>query len=107
MKKKIILLPMAIFALLIYTAACAQQAGSAAQHTDTATVVVSGGNAVVIAIQKTSSLNSRIVSRSIGDTSNYTPIGNLTPPASFAAFRAIAGDSVIRGLKKNKKTFLR
>jgi hypothetical protein len=110
MKKKIILLPMAFFALLIYTGASAQQAntatqqtGTAAQHTDTATVVVSGGNAVVIAIPQTSSLNSRIVSRSIGDTSNYTPIGTLKPPESFAAFRAIAGDTVILGLKKLKK----
>lgn len=75
----------------------------AAQTVDTATVVISGGQAVVIAIPKTGTPGVRMVSRSVGDNTHYQQIGTLSRPSSFSAFSNIAGDTVVNALKKIKK----
>lgn len=95
MKNKLIILP--VLFLLFF-------AGSLyGQKIDTAAVVISGGNAVIIDIPQISSPNERIVSRSVNNGTNYQQIGSLKRPESFEKFRAIAGDTLIRGLKKLKK----
>lgn len=74
-----------------------------AQNIDTATVVVSGGNAVVMVIPPVNKNATRSISRAVGTASNYSALTTIKQAETFAAFRAIAGDTVIASLKQMKK----
>lgn len=93
--KNIFLIPIGLIALTTFKAE--------AQKIDTAKVLVSGGNAVLTYPPVNNNNNSYTISRSVGNKQNYVQLAVLKREASLSEFRAIAGDTLIQGIKQLRK----